>query len=80
MAMDKRYHFEQAKKFNRPNCAYLHCEMHNGHAEVMCMGEAEAALYLIARSIQRIADQTDKEVSDVLYDIDMLFKAIDELE
>lgn len=80
MAMNKRYHFEQAKKFNRPNCAYLHGEMLNGDAEIMCMGQADAALYLIARTIQRIADQTDKDVSDVIYDIQMLFKAIDELE
>lgn len=80
MAMDKKFHFNQARKFNRPNCAYLHCEMLNGHAEVMCIGASSAALYLIARSIQRIADQTDSDVSDVIYDIQMLFKAFDELE
>ena len=80
MAMNKRYHFEQAKKFNRPNCAYLHGEMLNGHTEIMCTGASDATLYIIARSIQRIADQTDQDVSDVLYDIQMLFKAIDELE
>ena len=80
MAMDKKYHFNQARKFNRPNCAYLHCEMLNGHAEVMCNGASDAALYLIARSIQRIADQTDSDVSDVIYDIQMLFKAFDELD
>lgn len=75
--MDSREHEKNAEKFNKRDCAYIHCEITNKNAELGLAGDNAALIYGLFCLINRLSELSDNTFFEIL-DIIRRSKLIEE--
>ena len=64
--MDSREHEKNAQKFNKRDCAYIHCEVNDKKAELGLAGDIAALTYGLFCLIDRLSELSDNTFFEIL--------------